>query len=116
MIGAREEGRPRRMRARRLARRALAVLFVGAAIASVPAADARPRPELTGCKGECKKVERKCGGDCQKTHSGCARECGCPSGHACTEAQKKCFGLCNIRFEACFNGCRAGFQRCAQKC
>ncbi len=103
------------------ARRVFALAIVGVLFAAIsasgPDADARPpRPELTGCKADCKKTEKKCGGPCMKTHSSCAVQCGCPTGRRCTEAQKSCFGLCNVRMEACVGGCRAGYARCASKC
>jgi hypothetical protein len=102
------------------ARRAFALAFVGALFTAMvaPSADAgaRPRPELTGCKGDCKKSEKKCGGGCIKTHGGCVTQCGCAGGRRCTEAQKNCLGLCNVRLDACVGGCRTGFTRCASKC
>jgi hypothetical protein len=103
---------------RRPARRAIAVAVAGAVWLSfvAPSVAARPRPELTGCKGECRKVERKCSGDCQKTHSACVVQCGCPSGHHCTETQKACMGQCNLRMNGCVQVCRGAFGRCAAKC
>lgn len=100
-------------------RRLFACALAAAVIVAVasPAADAKPRPlELTGCKGECKKTERKCSGDCQKVHSHCAVQCGCPTGKHCTEAQKQCFGLCNVRMDSCVHGCKAASRKCSSKC
>ena len=101
-------------------RRVFAFAFVAALFAAIVApgadANARPRPELTGCKGECKKTEKKCGGACMKALASCSVQCGCPTGHRCTDAQKSCFGLCSVRADACVGGCRTGFTRCAAKC
>lgn len=97
-------------------RRALAIAFASLVVAALSPPEADAKPELTGCKGECKRAHKKCDAECLKADVACNQKCGCTKRRTCSDPQKDCLGVCSARMEGCFGACSSAQARCMNKC